>query len=427
MSERPKVSIIIVSLARREYLHRVLRSLSDLTYRPFEVITVADINPIDAFPDLPNVENIRHIPCDIANISAARNRGIKAAAGEIVAFCDDDAVPEPTWLDHLIAPFDDAKVGAAGGFVIGRNGISFQWTASTFDCTGQRTNLSMPSNDPVILQGDALRGIKTEGTNCAFRREVLFDLNGFDEGFTFYLDETDLNYRLGLAGWKTALVPLARVHHGYAQNRSRRANRAPSDLTEIGASMALFCQKHSNPEKTDTAKVEFRADQKRRLVEHMIAGRLDPFEISPLMTSLEKGLAQKGKRGGKTQARLVAEEVTFRPFTKTQPPKHIGVHVRRINRRKVQALLEKVDLTRLNITIFCFSLTGMFHRMTYSLPGIWVQSGGIFGRSDRKRSMFRISTLRTRATDEAARLAPVRPLVSVKSLSRFLKELSETP
>ncbi|MCB2152739.1 MAG: glycosyltransferase, partial [Rhodobacteraceae bacterium] len=60
----------------------------------------------------------------------ARNLGLAAAAGEIVAFIDDDAVPEPRWLARLTAPFADPGIAAAGGFVVGRNGISFQWRAS---------------------------------------------------------------------------------------------------------------------------------------------------------------------------------------------------------------------------------------------------------------------------------------------------------
>ncbi|MCB2123539.1 MAG: glycosyltransferase, partial [Rhodobacteraceae bacterium] len=67
----------------------------------------------------------------------ARNLGLAAAAGEIVAFIDDDAVPEPRWLARLTAPFADPGIAAAGGFVVGRNGISFQWRASCADSHGR--------------------------------------------------------------------------------------------------------------------------------------------------------------------------------------------------------------------------------------------------------------------------------------------------
>lgn len=276
MSETPAVSLVVVSRGRPLELSRALRSFSDLDYRPFEVIVVSEINPISAFPDLPNITNVIHVPFDRANISAARNLGIDAASGEIIAFCDDDAVPEPTWLCHLIAPFENPDVGAAGGFVRGRNGISFQWKASRFDRAGFSEPFEIDGDAPVVLQGTIDFGIKTEGTNCAFRRTTLAALNGFDEGFEFFLDETDLNYRLGLAGWKTAIVPRAQVHHGYAANSVRKTNRAPTSLAQIAASQARFCALHLVPSEQENAMQAFVEAQRKRLISHMIARRLEP-------------------------------------------------------------------------------------------------------------------------------------------------------
>ncbi|MFQ5438825.1 MAG: glycosyltransferase family 2 protein, partial [Paracoccaceae bacterium] len=214
----PDVSLVIVSRNRPQSLRRLLISLRFLHYRHFEAVVVSADNPRRDFSDIPGIERVRFVPLDEANIARARNHGIRFSAGEIVAFCDDDAVPEPTWLDHLTQPFLEPRVGAAGGYVRGRNGISFQWRAGTFDRFGSRSEIELASDEPVILSGDATTGIKTEGTNCAFRRKALVELGGFDENFRYFLDETDMNYRLGLAGWKTAIVPRAQVHHSYMAN-----------------------------------------------------------------------------------------------------------------------------------------------------------------------------------------------------------------
>ncbi|MCK4861063.1 MAG: glycosyltransferase family 2 protein, partial [Rhodobacteraceae bacterium] len=88
------VSLIIVSQKRPEHLLRLLQSLRHQTHDSFEVIVVTDTEPS------PFVNHVKYIPFTNANISAARNAGIAVAAGEIIAFCDDDAIPDPPWLER---------------------------------------------------------------------------------------------------------------------------------------------------------------------------------------------------------------------------------------------------------------------------------------------------------------------------------------
>jgi GT2 family glycosyltransferase len=82
------------------------------------------------------------------------------------------------------------------------------------------------------------------GTNCAFRRAALDEIGGFDPALRFYLDETDVNMRLARAGHHAALVAEAQLHHGFLPSRYRASTRAPRDLYEIGASLAVFLRKH---------------------------------------------------------------------------------------------------------------------------------------------------------------------------------------
>jgi GT2 family glycosyltransferase len=77
----------------------------------------------------------------------------------------------------------------------------------------------------------------------SFRRSVLVDFEGFDPAYHFYLDETDLNMRLVATNHLTAIAPLARVHHGFAQSIRRYGDRVPRDLFDIGASWAVFQRK----------------------------------------------------------------------------------------------------------------------------------------------------------------------------------------
>ena len=226
------VSIVIVSRNRPEALRRCLTGVGQLQYAPFEVIVVADPAGIAAVRDLPFTDALKLVNFDTANISVARNLGIAQAAGEVVAFIDDDAVPEPQWLRHLMAPAAQPDVAAMTGFVRGRNGISFQYRARQLNALGEPEHLDVDAETPSVMLPSPSRAIKTEGTNMAIRRDVLVEMGGFDPAFHYYLDETDLNMRLARAGHATAIVPLAEVHHGFAANAMRSANRVPRDLSQ---------------------------------------------------------------------------------------------------------------------------------------------------------------------------------------------------
>lgn len=279
------VSVVIVSRDRPEALRRCLLGLSQQFFHPFEVVVVADPAGMEAVANLPPAEAAKRVPFDEPNISAARNLGIAAAAGEIVAFIDDDAVPEPTWLQYLTAPFARPEVDAAGGFVRGRNGISWQSRASWVDRAGQPHPLDVPQEAVALLPGSPQRAIKTEGTNMAFRRAWLAENGGFDPRYRFFLDETDVNMRLAATGAMTALVPLAQVHHGFAASARRTADRVPRDLTEIGASWAIFLSRYCPEPDRDEAWAEARAKERRRLLQHMVDGSLEPGDVKRLLNA----------------------------------------------------------------------------------------------------------------------------------------------
>jgi len=169
-----------------------------LTYQNhpnFELLIITD-QP-EAVARLSHADRAQIFTCQSANIATARNIGLAHAAGEIIAFCDDDALPEPTWLARLIAPFAQDNLGAVSGPVIGRNGVSQQWGLCEIGDDGADTRLPEPQ-DTRIFAPKRPRAIKTAGTNCAFARAVFDQLGGFDEAFHYYLDEADVNLRRSL-------------------------------------------------------------------------------------------------------------------------------------------------------------------------------------------------------------------------------------
>lgn len=194
------VSVVVPTYRRPELLDRCLAALvaQDLDASRYEVI-VADDAASEA--TLRQVEGraprsrapLRYIPVTATRGPAgARNAGWRAAEGEIVAFTDDDCVPDPGWLAAGIAGFADG-VDAVTGRVVVPLGA-----------------------DPTDYQRNeaGLEGAEFVTANCFVRREALAAIGGFDERFTAaWREDSDLHFNLLVAGRRIAAAPTAVVVH----------------------------------------------------------------------------------------------------------------------------------------------------------------------------------------------------------------------
>ena len=408
MSAAP-VSVIVVSRDRPQHLRRCVKGLMQLLHPNFEIIVVADQRGCEEMAAGGISKSVKLVPFDESNIAAARNIGLSVAAGEIVAFIDDDAVPEPTWLDHLVGPIASRQAVAAGGYVRGRNGISFQWKARDVRPNGWSEELLLDSEDPICVEGSAHQGVKTEGTNMAFDRATLCQLGGFDPAFQFYLDETDLNMRLAGLEMATAIVPRAQVHHGFAASDKRREDRAPTTLFPIGRSLKIYLRKHLAESKHGPVIISEVKAQRRRLIEHMVAGRIEPKDVSVLMATMTQGL-QEGETA--TIAPLDPISSSKEPFLRFEKPVPDAGHMAFVGRwyswAKVKAAAQMARSEGYRVTLFRYSLTALFHHVWFQEDGIWVQKGGLFGRSDRSDPAFRLWTKKSRTAHELSRMSGIR-------------------
>lgn len=394
------VSVVIVSYDRPNDLALCLKALSYQYRRNFEIVVVHNSTSKAGVDASGLASEIKTIEYDTPNISAARNLGMAAASGEIIAFIDDDAIAEPTWLLRLIEPFSSPTVSASSGFVIGRNGFDIQWGGEIVDDYGRATDLS--ATEMTVIKPKPNTYPKTHGTNCAFRRSMLEQFGGFDENYHFYLDETDLNVRMGKAGLSVAVAPKAEVHHAFSASRLRSTTRVPKTLFEIGASTAYFLKKH---ELSFDYLDEVRIEQRNRLEHLLVAGHLEPRDISILMSTLEKGFEEGDRRKperAKTTQKTLAEFKAFRPYSPLNYAKFLSC--RRLFSHKARHDAAKLATAGAVVTLLEFSWTILRHRRFFHPDGYWVQAGGMFGKSDRGGQPFQIHTLRSRAAKEKAAL-----------------------
>lgn len=405
----PSASVIVVSRGRPDALLRCLAGIEQLAADDFEVVVVSDAPGLDALRRNDLDRRVKSVPFGDPNISTARNHGLRQASGDVVAFIDDDSVPEPTWLSRLIAPFADAGVVAATGFVRGRNGISFQNRARRVDRFGHHTALPMKDTQPRVFPSGPGDAVKTEGTNCAFRRARLLDMGGFDPAFTFFLDETDVNLRLAALSAQTAVVPLAQVHHGFAASAQRRADRMPRTLYDIGASQQVFLRKHAPGSDHKGVLAALRTEQRARLLRHMVAGTCEPRDVGRLMKTLEDGIAEGGIRPFGTPDPLESAKLPFLQFHPRRKFASDIVMAGRIwQKRRLRSDAARAVLQGHRVSLYFFSPTVAYHDVRFVLPGYWEQSGGLWGRSDRKGPLIQGHLFGARLAAEQNRTAPVR-------------------
>jgi GT2 family glycosyltransferase len=401
----PSVSVVVVSHGRPESLLWCLSALAGVAYQPFEIVVVADLASCAYVSESPYAGRVKLVAYDTPNIAAARNTGVAEAAGEIIAFIDDDAAAEPLWLQHLVAGFGLPDVVCTGGYVRGRNGISYQWTARQVDSAGRAQALKAEGSAPFLPETEAGFAVKTEGTNMAVRRDVLVALGGFDEGFHFYLDETDLNLRLAGAHHKTALCPSAQVHHAYKASTRRKADRTVTDLFDVGASTVLLLRKFGQPLEPRCS--EMVEEQASRMADQVTRGLLSDDAAAEVMQSLEAGFEAGAHRAIGQYSNALRQPPAFQEFL---PDRNGSVTLsgRWWQRRKLRKEAVKRAAQGANVSLYLFSLDTRFHHVRYDDAGYWEQSGGQFGRAERNEPLFQLVRFRKRLTQEQNRVAQIR-------------------
>jgi GT2 family glycosyltransferase len=190
-------------------LERCLAEIERLDYPDYEVIVVDD-GSTDGTTAIAERHACWLISTENRGLASARNTALHAANGEIVAYLDDDAHPDPHWLRHLVAAIDrDGYAGVGGPNV-----------PPADDGAVARCVAEAPGGPIHVLLSDR-EAEHLPGCNMAFRRESLERVGGFDPQFRVAGDDVDICWRLRDAGHRLGFSPSAVVWH--ARRASVRA------------------------------------------------------------------------------------------------------------------------------------------------------------------------------------------------------------
>lgn len=226
----PAVSVVVAAYNAARTLRSCLESLERLNGVNYEVILVDD-GSTDATAQIaagfPEVRLLRH-PTNLG-LSVARNTGIAAAQGEIVAFTDADCRADEDWLYHLVHEL------VTTGFV----GVGGHNLLPPDDSTVAAAVLVSPGGPAHVMLNDRVAE-HIPGCNMAFWKWALVEIGGFDPMFRRAGDDVDVCWRLQQRGYRLGFSPA-----GFVWHYRRSTVRAYLDQQRgYGEAEALLEQKH---------------------------------------------------------------------------------------------------------------------------------------------------------------------------------------
>jgi glycosyltransferase involved in cell wall biosynthesis len=169
-----------------------------LDHQRFEVIIVDDSSAdqtraiAQAWVDSGGASRRHLVASEGKGPAHARNRGLRLATAEWIAFTDSDTLPDEDWLEAGLRSVESLGAAAIEGSVEA-------WPASSI---GPRTHQVVNRTGGLYMTA-----------NMIYRRDLLQRLGGFDERFQEFLEDSDLAFRVMDSGYEIPFAPEVRVRH----------------------------------------------------------------------------------------------------------------------------------------------------------------------------------------------------------------------
>ena len=255
---RPALSVVVVTFRSRDTLPSCLAALRASVPPATELHVVDNAGDCEVRALVERLWPSARVTVNAVNrgFGAAVNQAARAARGEAILLLNPDAVVEPNAVPALRAALRSLPdAGAVAPVILGPSGAP-DLTCYPFLTLGTVIwrHLQLIRLFPNAVLGRYRRRTLAGGEPFAvdwaqgacrlIRRTVFEQIGGFDEDFFFYAEEVDLLLRAARAGWRTYLVPAARVRHAEGASSTRVV---PLKLASHYLSKVVYFEKHHAP------------------------------------------------------------------------------------------------------------------------------------------------------------------------------------
>jgi GT2 family glycosyltransferase len=216
LNELPAVSVLVLNWNGAPHLPRCLEALQVQTWRDFEVLVLDNASTDGSVDEVERRWPGFHLVRFEHNLgfAAANNRGARLARGRWLAFLNNDAFPQPDWLERLI---EAAQTRPEFTFFASR--LVYAGDTERMQAAGDVLNISgfAWSRDNGFPLEAAHLAPEEVFSACAaaamYQRQAFLEVGGFNEDFVSHLEDVDLGFRLRMVGRRCLYVPSAVVSH----------------------------------------------------------------------------------------------------------------------------------------------------------------------------------------------------------------------
>jgi GT2 family glycosyltransferase len=213
----PLVSIVTVNWNDLKHLKGYFKSLSEQKYDNIEII-ISDNGSTDGsiefikenYPKTILIENGSNI-----GPSLARNQALERVNGKYVQFLDNDVEVDPNFLVDAIKRFEeDPTIGGAQNrlMVLGSDNV-IDYIIGYYNSTGFFQYVGVRDQYTTEKYGTEIEVFTCKSAGMIVRKDILDKIGGYDKDMFIYVEDTDLMWRVWLAGSRIVYLPNSVVNH----------------------------------------------------------------------------------------------------------------------------------------------------------------------------------------------------------------------